>query len=29
MYIAIDTRGTFTDFVLSEKGENLLTFKVP
>ena len=29
MYIAIDTRGTFTDFVLSEKGEDLLTFKVP
>ena len=29
MHIAIDTGGTFTDFVVSGKGEDLLTFKVP
>jgi len=29
MYLAIDTGGTFTDFVLSEKGRDILTFKVP
>ena len=29
MYSAIDTAGIFTDFVLSEKGENILTFRVP